>query len=623
MRRVREKPIVQDFPDDPANPMEDSMQATMRDLIPDFTKWRKTILNINITVAVITFVMEIIITFILQKQDLLLQSRLVYTLRFFLLPTVFNSLTIMSALLLRRWHPENIMLQNSIPVIAFTVICTVISATHYAFSVTLVIFCLPIFMTAIFTDIKLCWFITGCSLVGLTLALTVRYFLSVSDPYFLQEAIIAYLMIAMAGFLSYTILSMTIVQKNKLINYATKAKQAQMRETIANNTKSTFLANMSHEIRTPINAVLGMNEMILRETEEMQIREYASNIQVAGNSLLSIINDVLDITKIETGKLDIVEVEYETASLIHDSYNLVADRIANKGLAAVVDCDESLPCRLKGDEVRIRQCIVNLLTNAVKYTEKGTVTFSIHSEQLSEQDIRLILSVEDTGIGISEQDLEKLFLQFQRLDLARNRNIEGSGLGLALTRQLTDLMQGEITVKSKYGQGSRFTITLPQKIADKRPMGKFQKDYTEIYQKNTDHRQQLEAPGANILVVDDVPMNLKVIQNLLKNTKINMDTAESGAAFLEIVQKKKYDLIFMDHMMPEMDGMETMARMKKLPRSANADTPVIMLTANVVAGIRDDYVKAGFIDYLPKPVRGDKLENMIRQYLPPHLLNSP
>ena len=268
-----------------------------------------------------------------------------------------------------------------------------------------------------------------------------------------------------------------------------------------------------------------------------------------------------------------------------------------------------------GDEYRIRQIVTNLLSNAVKYTERGSVTFSVESRQ-SEEQFFLVISVEDTGMGIREENMKDLFSQFARFHMEKNRHIEGTGLGLAITKQLLDLMHGEILVESTYGEGSVFTVTIPQQIVDDSPVGDFLKHFHDVTRENSEYQQSFEAGSARILVVDDVPVNLKVISNLLKKTKIQVDTAESGAACIEMVSNKAYDIIFMDHMMPGMDGVETYKKMQQLKDSPNAHTPVIMLTANAINGVKEEYLKDGFVDYLSKPVRGDKLERMILNYLP-------
>ena len=297
----------------------------------------------------------------------------------------------------------------------------------------------------------------------------------------------------------------------------------------ANEAKSQFLANMSHEIRTPINGILGMDSMLLKECQDEGLREYAKNIQSAGQSLLSIINDILDISKIESGKLEIIPTRYELFSILNDCYNLTKVKIEEKPITLHMKINENIPAKLYGDEVRIRQVMNNFLSNSAKYTHEGSITFGVDYEEKSEGEIWLIITVSDTGIGIKEEDLEKLFASFTRIEEKRNRNIEGTGLGLSLTKNLVDLMQGEITVKSIYEEGSCFTAKIPQKIIDKTPMGDFDKRYRQYIHQSEEQAISLCAPDAKILVVDDVPMNLIVVKGLLKATKIQIDTAKNGA----------------------------------------------------------------------------------------------
>lgn len=394
-----------------------------------------------------------------------------------------------------------------------------------------------------------------------------------------------------------------------------KTQHEKDKAILASKSQAKFLANMSHEIRTPINAVLGMNEMILREEKDPQIRSYAQDIQSAGKTLLSLINDILDLSKIESGKMEIVPVDYDVSSLLNDCYNLVVKRARDKGLLLEYDCNLSIPRRLFGDEVRIRQIIINFLTNAIKYTDAGKVNLSLDYRREEEDKIILIIRVKDTGQGITPEDQKKIFDSFQRVKEEQNRNIEGTGLGLSITKQLLDLMQGTVLVDSVYGQGSTFTVEIPQKIVIDEPVGE------NLYSQDQDEMPVVEQevvvyPDCRTLIVDDVSMNLRVMEGLLKRTKIKIDTAISGKECLNRVCQKKYDIIFLDHMMPDLDGIETLKRMHMLEGNLNQDTPVIMLTANAISGAREEYLQAGFTDYLAKPVDGKHIENMLKKYLP-------
>ena len=391
----------------------------------------------------------------------------------------------------------------------------------------------------------------------------------------------------------------------------------------ASKAKSIFLANMSHEIRTPINGILGMDSMLLKECKDENLRDYALNIQSAGQTLLSLINDILDISKIESGKMEILPVTYSVFTVLNDCYNMVAIRAHDKNLELVMDISPDIPRSLFGDEVRIRQVVNNLLSNAVKYTNEGSITLSVRSEKVSvdpiqggnSKQVKLIIQVKDTGIGIREKDREKLFNDFVRLDEKRNRNIEGTGLGLNLTKQLLDMMGGSIEVESTYGEGSVFTVCLLQQVSDENPLGDFEKLYKQHVNVVDAAHERFEAPEAKILVVDDVQMNLKVFAGLLKDTKIQIDTAMNGAEALELIQSKRYDVIFLDHMMPVMDGVEAFRRMKQLEKNPNAITPVVMLTANAVSDARNGYMDEGFSDYMAKPIREEVLLTTLKKFL--------
>lgn len=596
------------------------MDEEMLAIMPDFVKWREMFFRMDCIFVGVAFLMECVFFVILYYGNLIEEPTEVYLFLYLILPSILNALIILIASVARnRLRKDNMeMRQNLIPVYAMLLISTVISVTHCAFFSALSIYCIPICMTTVFGNKRLCRRVTVFSVVGTVLA-TVKHFLTTSNTtdqvWIFPEGLIAVCILMIVGLVASKVLDMTEGQKNKLVDFARTSKEIQHQAEAANIAKSAFLANMSHEIRTPINAILGMNEMILRENKSPQIEEYAKSIYSASNSLLYLVNDVLDISKIESGKLEIVETNYDTSSFIHDCYNMIAEKAEKKGLELKVDCNPELPSQLRGDEVRLRQVVTNFLSNAAKYTKQGSVTLSV-DQQRNQDTFSLVITVKDTGIGIKEENMKDLFSQFARFDLEQNRNIEGTGLGLAISRQLVDLMHGEIQVQSIYGVGSSFTVIVPQKIVDDSPMGDYHKRYREISQTNARYQQSFKARNARILVVDDVEVNLKVIVNLLKETEVRVDTAQSGEQCLLLVAQNVYDIIFMDHMMPEMDGMETYARMQELEESLNKDTPVIMLTANAITGVREQYLQVGFADYLPKPVQGVKLEQMILKYLP-------
>jgi signal transduction histidine kinase/FixJ family two-component response regulator len=407
-----------------------------------------------------------------------------------------------------------------------------------------------------------------------------------------------------------------------VIHYISRVEEEQkLKEDLrvaeaSSKAKSEFLSNMSHEIRTPINAVLGLDEMILRSSMEKETLRYATDIKNAGNTLLGIINDILDSSKIESGKMEVLPVTYELASMVNDIVNMTRPKADDKGLALEVHVDENIPHLLYGDEIRIKQCILNVLTNAVKYTEKGKVTLTIGYKEQAEEKILLTVRVEDTGIGIKEEDLSKLFSPFERIEEIRNRTIEGTGLGMSIVKHLLALMDTKLEVKSVYGEGSDFYFEVLQGVQDKKAIGNFEESYRLALEEQEQYSALFQAPDAKILVTDDTAMNLTVIRGLLQETLIDVDTAESGPETLEKIKKTKYDVILLDHRMPEMDGIETKQAMETLEGNLNADTPVIALTANAVSGARDMYMEAGFIDYLTKPVDTKKLEKMLLEYIP-------
>ncbi|MBR1861330.1 MAG: response regulator [Lachnospiraceae bacterium] len=437
-----------------------------------------------------------------------------------------------------------------------------------------------------------------------------------SKLWLIYGRVFAYATVCLIAFLSCIILVYRLLSNMIRWQDETNAKmQAAADEAIAGGkAKSRFLAQMSHEIRTPINAVLGMNEMILRESADDSIRNYAENIRAAGKNLLSIINSILDFSKMEDGKMEIISVKYDVASLVNNLVNSIGERAHSKGLELITEIDEKIPTVLMGDDIRISQVIMNLLTNAVKYTEKGKVILSIKELDRDNGNVTLEVKVSDTGIGIRKEDMGKLFESFERLEEKRNRNIEGTGLGMSIVTGLLEMMGSKLNVESVYGKGSVFSFCIDQRIINPHPMGR----YTDrVSGKVTDgsNERHIFAPKASILVVDDNETNLLVIKNLLKLNGILPDTASSGEEAVKKMKECFYHIVFLDHMMPVMDGIETLERIKEENLAGN-DTVMIALTANAASGSKEFYIGAGFDDYLSKPIEVDKLEEKIFRYLP-------
>lgn len=425
------------------------------------------------------------------------------------------------------------------------------------------------------------------------------------------------------NYISLGLMLFLIIMGISAITSMMRQKQEQILAIKANETKTDFLANMSHEIRTPINAMLGFDEMILREETDEEILDYAVNIKKAGGNLLSLINDILDFSKVESGKMELLEEEYTTSSMLTDVINMTYIKAQEKGLSFDIFIGKDIPRKLYGDEMRVKQILINVLNNAVKYTEIGSVTLSVNFDKLGGANGRLRISVADTGMGIAQENISKITESFQRFDIQRNRSIEGSGLGMSIVASLIKLMGGKLQIYSTYGKGSDFRIMIPQEIRDVTPIGNYQNDYRKGLRNQAPYQELFTAPQARVLFVDDNFMNLSVAKGLLKKTKIQIDTAESGVQCLGLTRKKKYDLIFMDHLMPEMDGVETLHRLRREEGNPNQYTIVIALTANAIKGSREFYMQEGFHEYLTKPIEGEKLEEVLFQLLPQEYIIPP
>ena len=425
------------------------------------------------------------------------------------------------------------------------------------------------------------------------------------------------------GMVTLGLMSLLVFNYLMLMFYNRKLAEAAEAANQANEAKSHFLSVMSHDIRTPMNAILGLNEMVLRDSHEEEIVAYSESIRTAGKTLQGLINDILDFSKIEAGKMDIINVDYSFASMLNDLVNMVQGKANDKGLAFNLDVDKNIPSILNGDEIRIKQVITNILSNAVKYTKEGTITFKAGFEKENDDSIRLKISISDTGIGIRPEDMKRLFQAFERIEESRNRNIEGTGLGMSIAQNFLNMMGSRMEVESEYGKGSTFSFNLMQGVKDWNPIGDYEESFKRSLSERTKYRERFTAPDGRLLVVDDTPVNLSVFQSLLKRTKVQIDTASSGDEGILLYKQKHYDVIFLDHMMPDKDGIETLKEMKKIADTSNTETPIICLTANAISGMREMYIGEGFDDYMTKPIDPDRLETLLLAYIPKDKIAPP
>lgn len=517
----------------------------------------------------------------------------------------------------------------SLGIVLTLIVCYEFNNPHLLFYILFV----QCFSALLFSDKSLCIFQLAIMIVLLLVLGVLHYGNLVDMSWLLGEPGELALSEYGAGFLNILIVQWMMITQVQHISFQRRQNSEQERSLDdmlkvvevkcgearqAAKSKSDFLSNMSHEIRTPINAVLGMNEMILRESTEDNVKEYAVNVESSGRMLLSLINDILDFSKIESGKMEIVPVEYQLSSVLNDLINMVQPKAVQKGLKLNVEVDGDIPNYLYGDEVRIRQVVTNLLSNAVKYTDSGTVTLKVNFWRRTDDEIQLCFDICDTGRGIKPEDQEKLFQSFRRVDQQNNRNIEGTGLGLAITKSFVDMMWGTLKVSSVYGEGSTFTATIPQKVVRTEAIGDFKKQVEQSVQARDSYKESFKAPDAKILVVDDNGMNLTVVKGLLKLTDVQIDTAMSGMECLQKLREKEYHILLLDHMMPKMDGVETLKCIRE--EGLAKDIPVIALTANAVSGAREMYMDYGFQDYLSKPIVGKALEKALIHWLPQELL---
>ena len=471
----------------------------------------------------------------------------------------------------------------------------------------------PFFMPAGEAAVMVCLEISAYLLNALFAALYPESF----NPVLSQPGHMFLPLIIIAGALGLLCMIYTYAYRHQQERLDTAISEAQS----ANEAKSSFLENMSHEIRTPMNSILGMNEMILREEDRPEIKEYALVVQRSGRALLGILNDILDFSKLQDKKMEIVPVRYDLSSLINDLVNIAAEQAKKKSLTFTVNVDKEIPRILDGDEYHIRQVMLNLLNNAIKYTERGGVTVTIGFEKIDNYTIMMKFSVSDTGIGIKSEDMENIFIPFEHVESSRKFSADGSGLGLPIVQKLLQLMNSELRVESVFHKGSTFAFDIRQSVVKWEPIGDYERAFmTASSRQDKKYSQSFQAPDAKVLVVDDADVNLLVFANLLKKTKIKIDTASSGVEMLQMVRMNHYDIIFLDHRMPGMDGIEAFHNMKKMTDGLNYNTPVVALTANAVLGARQLYIDEGFSDYISKPVDTVRLEQVLLEYLPPDLV---
>lgn len=587
----------------------------------DMGRWETYLRKMGIGLYILISVMEILMFFVMQQQGLVYGTVENYIKNYIVKPILISALIMFvgSSIIRLLKNPAKKIV---IYMIMITMLFGNIVYIHNVFIVLYFIFCVPIFMTVIFQKPALLNIVT---IISEFYVFSVAVYVNMTGKsvsrmeYFVPSIIIIMVVLVVCRFIALQSIRLLQKQSSELEDMTRQAVEARKLADESNQSKSRFLSNLSHEIRTPINAVLGLDEMIIRESNEETIKDYAKDIQSSGKTLLSLVNDVLDISKIEAGKLELVKVDYDVSSFVNDIVNMISGKAYDKGLSFQVEIPEDMPHLLYGDEIRIKQIIMNLLSNAVKYTKMGEVKLCMSYRKQDEDSIILSVMVRDTGKGIKQEDLEKLFMPFQRIEEKQNRNIEGTGLGMSITKQLLGLMDSRLVVDSVYGLGSDFSFEIVQTVKDWSPIGNYQEAYRKIKKQESTYRERFRAPDAKILIVDDTPLNVKVFKGLLKQTEVQIDEAYSGREGITKAQNEEYDILFIDHMMPDIDGIETLKQIQQSD-SPNANKPMIALTANAVSGSREMYIREGFAEYITKPIEPDKLERMMLRFLPDNLV---
>ncbi|MDY3795749.1 MAG: ATP-binding protein [Agathobacter sp.] len=677
----------------------------MENLLPDYAVWRRKYAKATVSVYFIIIIMEFVIFFVLKSNDMILQSISKYIREYFVRPIAWLSFNgIISIIISRSVISEKI--KNAVPVISFTCMVGVVAIIHNVFFVTMLLFCIPISMTIVFGDkllLRLTTVLSTLFVIGVVAYCYTHGHTSRSNAYFLPSVLISLVAIWFCSSVASTLIELLNNQNQKLFMAVEEANRA-------NESKSAFLSNMSHEIRTPMNAIVGITDIMLRTKRDPAEERYLLNIKNSGTALLSIINDILDFSKIESGKMMVVNDNYSFYSMLDDLSLIFWNRIGDKKIELLYDIDINMPDYIYGDAIRVRQLIINIVNNAIKFTDEGFVRLSVKVGKIEGNDIELFISVADSGQGIKEEDMPKLFSSFEQVNTKKNHSKEGTGLGLAISKQLINMMGGEIGVDSEFGKGTTFSFNIHQGITDKTVMPNYDdlkqalsekkiavavKDemleasmrqlfatlgvsvadsaldkadydicfteeseinhisattkyilvnpYDDIADRDSgiifskplyisnlygaiveakndadvveEKEEQITFEGKKILLVEDNAVNTKVALLLFKPLMMEIDTAQNGQVALEMVQKKHYDLVFMDHMMPVMDGVEATLAIRKLGGDYYTNLPIIALTANVISEAKDVLLSAGMNDITTKPISMDNVIGILKKWL--------
>lgn len=677
----------------------------MENLLPDYAVWRRKYAKATVSVYFIVIIMEFVIFFVLKSNDMILQSIPRYVRQYFVRPIAWLTFNgIISIIISRSVKSEKI--KNAVPVVSFTCMVGVVAIIHNVFFVTMLLFCIPISMTIVFGDkllLRLTTVLSTLFVIGVVAYCYTHGHTSRSNAYFLPSVLISLVAIWFCSSVASTLIELLNNQNQKLFRAVEEANRA-------NESKSAFLSNMSHEIRTPMNAIVGITDIMLRTKRDPAEERYLLNIKNSGTALLSIINDILDFSKIESGKMTVVNDNYSFYSMLDDLSLIFWNRIGDKKIELLYDIDINMPDYIYGDAIRVRQLIINIVNNAIKFTDEGFVRLSVKVGKIEGNDIELFISVADSGQGIKEEDMPKLFSSFEQVNTKKNHSKEGTGLGLAISKQLINMMGGEIGVDSEFGKGTTFSFNIHQGITYKTVMPNYDdlkqalsekkiavavKDemleasmrqlfatlgvsvadsaldkadydicfteeseinhisattkyilvnpYDDIADRDSgiifskplyisnlygaiveakndadvveEKEEQITFEGKKILLVEDNAVNTKVALLLFKPLMMEIDTAQNGQVALEMVQKKHYDLVFMDHMMPVMDGVEATLAIRKLGGDYYTNLPIIALTANVISEAKDVLLSAGMNDITTKPISMDNVIGILKKWL--------